>query len=76
MRNRSHYLIWVGLAAAAGASIGLLAGRKRPVEVGLLGAAAGALAGSLAAGVCEYAKREEIPYYSSLSPLYDEAEVA
>jgi hypothetical protein len=72
----SDYIIWIGMAAAAGTAIGLLAGRKQPAKGGLLGAAAGILAGSVAAGVYEYATREEIPYYSSLSPLYDEAEVA
>lgn len=74
--KRSDYIIWVGMAAAAGTAIGLLADRKHPAKGGLLGAAAGILAGSVAAGVYEYATREEIPYYSSLSPLYDEAEVA
>jgi hypothetical protein len=76
MIDRSDYLIWIGVAAAAGAVIGLLAEREHPVQGGLLGAAAGILAGSAAAGVCEHIKRNEIPYYSSLSPLYDEAEVA
>jgi hypothetical protein len=74
--KKSEYIIWVGIAAAAGTAIGLLAGRKHRAKSGLLGAAAGCIAGSLAAGVYEYATREEIPYYSSLSPLYDEAEVA
>lgn len=74
--KKSDYIIWIGLAAAAGTAIGLLAGRKHPAKSGLLGAVAGFVAGSVAAGVYEYATREEIPYYSSLSPLYDEAEVA
>ncbi len=74
--KRSDYFIWIGMAAAAGTAIGVLAGRKQPAKSGLLGAAAGIVAGSLAAGVYDYATREEIPYYSSLSPLYDEAEVA
>jgi hypothetical protein len=74
--NRSDYIIWIGMAAAAGTAIGLLAGRKHPAKSGLLGAAAGVITGSVAAGVYEYSTREEIPYYSSLSPLYDEAEVA
>lgn len=64
------------MAAAAGTAIGLLAGRGHSVKGGLLGAAAGVIAGSVAAGVYEYATREEIPYYSSLSPQYEEAEVA
>ncbi len=74
--KRSDYFIWIGAAAVTGTAIGLLAGRKHSVRSGLLGAVAGIAAGSVAAGVYEYATREEIPYYSSLSPLYDEAEVA
>ncbi len=74
--KKSDYLIWIGMAAAAGTAIGLLSGRKHPAMGGLLGAAAGVVAGSVAAGVYEYARREEIPYYSSLSPQYEEAEVA
>ena len=74
--KKSDYITWIGMAAAAGTALGLLAGREHPAKGGLLGAAAGVVAGSVAAGVYEYATREEIPYYSSLSPLYDEAEVA
>ncbi len=72
----SDYLIWIGTAALAGGALGLIAGGKNSAKNGLLGAMAGVIAGSVAAGVYEYATREEIPYYSSLSPLYDEAEVA
>ena len=74
--KKSDYIIWIGMAAAAGTAIGLLAGRKHRARSGLLGGAAGVVASSLVAGVYDYATREEIPYYSSLSPLYDEAEVA
>ena len=74
--KKSDYIIWIGMAAAAGTALGLFAGRKHPSRYGLLGAAAGVVAGSVAAGVYEYATREEIPYYSSLSPQYEEAEVA
>lgn len=74
--KKSEYIIWIGMAAIAGTAIGLLAGRKHTVKSGLLGAAAGVVAGSVAAGVYEYATREDIPYYSSLSPMYDEADVA
>ncbi len=74
--KKSDYLIWIGTAAAAGTAIGLLTGQKHPARGGLLGAAAGVIAGSVAAGFYEYATREEIPYYSTLSPQYEEAEVA
>jgi hypothetical protein len=74
--KKPDYITWIGMAAAAGTALGLLAGRKHPAKGGLLGAAAGVIAGSVAAGVYEYATREEIPYYSSLSPQYEEAEVA
>ncbi len=74
--TRSDYIIWIGIGAVAGTAFGLLAGRKNRAKNGLLGAAAGVVAGSVVAGVYDYATREEIPYYSSLSPLYDEAEVA
>jgi len=74
--EKSDYLIWIGMAAAAGTALGLLTGRKHPARGGLLGAVAGVVAGSVAAGVYEYATREEVPYYSSLSPQYEEAEVA
>lgn len=74
--KKSDYIIWIGMTAAAGTALGLLAGREHPVRGGLLGGVAGVVAGSVAAGVYEYATREEIPYYSSLSPQYEEAEVA
>lgn len=74
--KKTDYLIWLGLAAAAGGAIGVFADRKNPARGGLLGAAAGAAAGVAAAGIREYAAREKVPYYTSLSPLYEEAEVA
>jgi hypothetical protein len=71
--TRSNYLIWVCVAAAAGTTIGMLAERKHTARGGLLGATAGIVAGSVAAGVYEYVtSREKFPYYSELSPLYDE----
>ena len=48
--KRSDYIIWIGMAAAAGAAVGSLAGRKHPAKSGLLGAAAGAIAGSFGCG--------------------------
>ncbi len=70
----SRYIIMLGVAAAAGTALGLLSDRKRPAKGGLLGAAAGVAAGSVAAGVYEYITREEVPYYSNSSPLYEETE--
>jgi hypothetical protein len=74
--KKIDYTIWIGLAAVAGGVLGVFADRKKPVTAGLLGAAAGAAAGMAVAGVYEYATGEEVPYYTSVSPLYEEAEVA
>jgi hypothetical protein len=71
--KRSHYLIWLGVAAAAGTTIGMLSERENTARGGLLGATAGIVAGSVAAGVYAYVTtRESYPYYSEVSPLYDE----
>lgn len=73
--KRSNYLLVLGLAAAAGAAIGALSERKYPLKSGALGAAAGVVAGSVAAGVYEYvSSREKVPFYSSSSPLYEETD--
>lgn len=74
--KRSNFFIWVGMAVAAGTAVGMFTKRKDLAKDGLLGAAIGVVAGLVAVGVYEYATRNEIPYYSSLSPLYDEADVA
>ena len=53
----------------------MLTQRKHRVKGGLMGAAAGIVAGSVAAGVYEHVVEEEkLPYYSEFSPLYDEIE--
>jgi len=71
--KKSNYLIWIGIAAAAGSAIGLLSERKNAAKGGLLGASAGIVAGAVAAGVYEYiASKEKFPYYSEVSPLYEE----
>jgi hypothetical protein len=71
--KRSDYLIWLGISAAAGTALGMLADRKHPAKGSLLGAAAGVVAGSVAAGIYQYVTSgEKIPYYSKSSPLYDE----
>lgn len=71
--KRSNYLIWLCVSAAAGTAVGMLAERKQRVKGGLLGAAAGIAAGSVAAAAYEYVtSKEKLPYYSEFSPLYDE----
>lgn len=71
--KRSHYLIWLGISAAAGTAFGMFSDRKQPAKGGLLGVTAGVVAGSVAAGIYQYVTtREKIPYYSKLSHLYDE----
>ena len=70
MKDRS-YLIMLG-AAFAGAAVGMLNDRKHPLKGGFLGAAAGAAAGAVTAVLFESADKEEVPFYSSSSLLYDE----
>jgi hypothetical protein len=71
--KRSHYLIWLCVSAAAGTAIGMLSERKHAAKAGLMGATAGIVAGSVAAATYEYVtSKEKLPYYSELSPLYDE----
>ena len=71
--KRSHFFIWLSVSAAAGTAIGMLSERKHAVKAGLMGAAAGIVAGSAAAAAYEYiTSKEKFPYYSELSPLYDE----
>ncbi|RPI36254.1 MAG: hypothetical protein EHM54_06185 [Nitrospiraceae bacterium] len=71
--KKSNYLIWIGIAAAAGGAIGLLSERRNTAKGGLLGATAGIVAGAVAAGVYEYvSSKEKFPYYSEVSPLYEE----
>ena len=70
--KRSHYLIWLCVSATAGTAIGMLSGRKHAAKAGLLGATAGIVAGSVAAATYVYVTSKELPYYSELSPLYDE----
>ncbi len=71
--NKPNYLIWLGVSAATGVILGLLAERKHPARGSALGAAAGIAAGSLAAGLYDHFKsRKDIPFYSTSSPQYDE----
>ena len=68
--RRSQYFIWLGIATAAGTALGMLSDRRHPAKGSLLGATAGMVAGSVAAGVYEYISSEKVPYYSTESPLY------
>jgi len=71
--KRSNYLLLLCVSAAAGTALGMLSERKNTAKGGLLGATAGIVAGSVAAGVYEYVtSREKYPYYSEVSPLYNE----
>lgn len=73
--KRSQFLIWLCVSAAAGTAVGMLSESKRPSKAGLLGASAGIVAGSVAAATYEYVtSKEKFPYYSELSPLYEEIE--
>lgn len=73
--KRTDYLIMLGIAAAAGAAVGMLTDREYPAKGGLLGAAAAVVAGSVAAGVYHYRETNRIPYYSSASSLYEDPDL-
>ena len=73
--KKADYLILLGIAAAAGTTLGILADRRHPGKGGILGATAGIIAGSVAAGVYQYIEANRIPYYSSASSLYDELDL-
>ncbi|MBI5633926.1 MAG: hypothetical protein HZA15_10665 [Nitrospirae bacterium] len=68
----SQYLICLGITTAAGTALGILSDRRHPAKGSLLGATAGMVAGSVAAGVYEYISSEKVPYYSKESSLYDD----
>ena len=73
--KRSHYFIWLCVSAAAGTAIGMLSEREHTAKAGLMGATAGIVAGSVAAAAYDYVtSKEKFPYYSELSPLYEEIE--
>jgi hypothetical protein len=73
--KKSDYMVWLGIATAAGTALGMLSDRKHPAKGSLLGATAGMIAGSVAAGVYEYISSEKVPYYSSESSLYDDLDL-
>ena len=71
--NTSRYLILLGVAAAAGTTLGMLTDRKHPAKGGLLGVTAGIVAASAGAGVYHYiSSARKVPYYSSESSLYED----
>ena len=73
--KKSHFLICLCLSAAAGTAVGMLSEKKPSAKTGFIGAAAGIVAGSVAVATYEYVtSREKLPYYSELSPLYEEVE--
>ncbi len=73
--NKTTYLLLLGVSAAAGTALGMLADRRHPAQGGILGAAAGVVAGSVAAGVYQYIEANKIPYYSSASSLYEDLDL-
>ncbi|GAB4490191.1 MAG: hypothetical protein OHK006_22750 [Thermodesulfovibrionales bacterium] len=73
--KRFEYLLWLGIAAAAGTAVGLVSDRRRSGKTVLLGAASGLAAGAVAAGFYHYVTREPIPFYTNESPFYEESDV-
>jgi len=74
--KKTDYIIWIGVATAAGTALGMLSDRKHPAKGSLLGATAGMVAGSVAAGVYQCISTNRIPYYSSsASSLYDDLDL-
>lgn len=70
--KKSDYILWLGMATAAGTALGMLSDRRHPAKGSLLGATAGLVAGSVAAGVYVYISSEKVPYYSTESSLYSD----
>ncbi|MBZ0157472.1 MAG: hypothetical protein K8I29_14840 [Alphaproteobacteria bacterium] len=75
---KAKYLLWLGISSAAGAATGILSHRKSPEQGGLIGAAVGFLAGSLAVEMHRRLADEDdgISYYSKSSPLYEDFDEA
>jgi len=72
--KKSDYLILLGVALSAGAGLGVLSERRQPVKGAALGAAAGIIAGAVAAGFYDYISADKVPYYSNASSLYEEVD--
>jgi hypothetical protein len=73
--NKANYLLVLGIAAAAGTALGMLVDQRHPAKGGILGAAAGVVASSVAAGIYHYIEVNKIPYYSSASSLYNDLDL-
>ena len=73
--NKANYLLVLGIAAAAGTALGMLVDHRHPAKGGILGAAAGVVASSVAAGIYHYIEVNKIPYYSSASSLYNDLDL-
>ena len=68
-----HYILLLGMAAAAGGAAGMLSNRNSPAKGGLIGATAGVVFGSLAAGLYQHLSSDgKVPYYSESSSLYED----
>lgn len=67
-------LVWLGISAATGAAAGILLNRRNPKQGGLIGAALGTLAGSVAAELYRTVSEDGIVYYSKSSPLYEDSD--
>jgi hypothetical protein len=69
----ANYLKWIGVAAAAGTALGMISNLKKPEQGGLIGAAVGVIAGSVAAELYKRMKTDEdgVNYYTKSSPLYE-----
>lgn len=73
--KKLNYLILLGVTAAAGTAAGILSNRDNPKQGGLIGAAAGLLAGSVAVEVYHRMTADDgIGYYTQSSPLYEDFE--
>lgn len=66
-------ILWLGTFTAAGSAIGLMANRRKPACGGLIGAAAGVVAGSVFNMLHENSGPDDdgrIKYYSKSLPSY------
>ncbi len=71
--KRSNYLIWLGIATAAGTAAGILSNQRHPEKGGLIGAVMGALAGTVTAKLYKCVTEDDsISYYTKSSPLYED----
>jgi hypothetical protein len=71
--KKVNYLIVLGISVAAGTSFGMLSKRKNLKTRGLAGAAIGALAGSIAAGIYDRisTSNNTVTLYTKSSQMYE-----